>query len=234
MKVSSVNSQSAIDFHNSISTSWVEKHGNKISFQNRIKAFESLLPRNKLGGSKWLDAGCGTGSMSRLLASYGVNVLGVDGAKGMIENAIQISSEFMNCSFELIDNLDTWQSPGEFNGVLCSSVLEYLENPRQTLNRMAGWISHGGHLLISIPNAYSIIRKTQQCIFEVSRFIEITPRPRYLQFSKHEYSLHAFRILLESLNFELVSYSYAGVPWFGAGFESLLFSPLLIVLARKV
>ena len=61
-----------------------------------------------------VDAGCGTGRMTRLLASQGLDVSGIDLSTGMIEVARRTYPEL---SFEVADLADLHYADGQLGGV---------------------------------------------------------------------------------------------------------------------
>jgi 2-polyprenyl-6-hydroxyphenyl methylase/3-demethylubiquinone-9 3-methyltransferase len=214
------------------SANWEERYQNA-SFQARERAFGKLLDRVSLAGQRWLDAGCGSGRFSRILAERGAAVKGVDAAQGMVDAATRITAAQSFTAaptpvFEKIETIETLAEPtGEYQGVLCSSVLEYVDQPQRALAEFARLLSNGGHLLISVPNRSSLVRRTQKVLYRVTSLIGMRPRPGYLEFSKHDYSLASFSALLAEQGFEVVGHeTYSATTRIND-------ATLLVVLARK-
>lgn len=46
---------------------------------------------------------------------------------------------------------------GQFTGVLCTQVLQNVDNPAQTLRDFFGWLKHGGHVVITYPMTWQEI-----------------------------------------------------------------------------
>ena len=69
--------------------------------KGRAKMQEKILYNlpNDLSGFRILDAGCGTGSLSRMLGERGAEVVGVDISEGLIEIAKSRSAENKNLKF---------------------------------------------------------------------------------------------------------------------------------------
>lgn len=214
------------------STNWEARYQHA-SFQARERAFGKLLDRLTLAGQRWLDAGCGSGRFSRILAARGATVKGVDAAQGMVDAAKRLTAaqEFAPTPaplFEKITTIETLAEPsGAYQGVLCSSVLEYVNQPSLAIAEFARLLSSGGHLLISVPNRSSWVRRTQKVVFNLTRLLGMRPRPGYLEFSKHDYSLDSFSSLLEEHGFEVVGHeAYSATTRIND-------ATLLVVLARK-
>src|ERR1700704_4181736 len=75
-----------VAYHGKLAADWEERY-QKRSFQARIQVLEECLQGRNLAGTQWLDAGWGTGTLSRFLAEKGCSVVGLDAAPRMIEHA---------------------------------------------------------------------------------------------------------------------------------------------------
>jgi len=98
-----------------------------------------------------LDAGCGTGYGSRLLADGGAReVIGVDLARAVLEMA----TPGMPTSVRLVTG-DLRKLEFEDDGfelVVCFEVIEYVEDPHAALDELIRVLAPGGLLLVSSPN----------------------------------------------------------------------------------
>jgi 2-polyprenyl-3-methyl-5-hydroxy-6-metoxy-1,4-benzoquinol methylase len=98
-----------------------------------------------------LDFGCGTGSMSRLLAAAGNRV-----------TAIEIDPEHaaparLHCESVIVADLDTRPLAeilpgGRFDVALFGDVLERLRDPWRVLDETRAFLAPGGYAVMSIPN----------------------------------------------------------------------------------
>jgi 2-polyprenyl-3-methyl-5-hydroxy-6-metoxy-1,4-benzoquinol methylase len=126
-------------------------------FYNRLIDFcqrRALAPwLRPAPGTRILDVGCGVGRWSRLLASRGACVTGVDLSPTMIAEArrrASVDGMAGHCHFVVQDsaNLDV---PGCFDMVLCVTVLQHIldvDALRSALRRMADHLVPGGRLVI--------------------------------------------------------------------------------------
>ncbi|MFN8195694.1 MAG: bifunctional GNAT family N-acetyltransferase/class I SAM-dependent methyltransferase [Nocardioidaceae bacterium] len=93
------------------------------------------------------DLGCGTGTLSLLLAEEGFDVEGVDVSPAMIELALAKRGDAERPTFRVGDaaapDLD-----GRFDVVLCRHVLWALPNPVSALLRWADLLGDGGRLVL--------------------------------------------------------------------------------------
>ena len=228
----------AIEFHENLSAVWIQKY-NKASFNKRMKSFSSLLDANELNGQLWLDAGCGTGIMSRALASRGCTVIGVDASPGMIREAMN-SKHDQNCAsanepvFEVVQTIERLDfEESAFDGIVCSSVLEYLGDPNAALEQFNRTLRSGGLLLVSVPNKVSILRNIQKTSFVVLRKCFGMSWPQYLAFSKNSYTCKSFSRLLGDSGFTVLS-STRHCPYMPKFLSSMQTSAsIFIFLARK-
>jgi 2-polyprenyl-6-hydroxyphenyl methylase/3-demethylubiquinone-9 3-methyltransferase len=169
-----------------------------------VEALESALGESDLRGRQWLDAGCGSGTLSRWLVGRGAQVVGIDGAPEMVRAAEAAAHAEVDegCLRFQVANVGALPfSDGLFDGVLCSSVLEYADNPELYLNEIARVTKQGGTLLISVPNAKSVVRLGLRMAFRLTSMIG-RARPQYMAHSHHQYSKTQFSALLRSHGFE--------------------------------
>ncbi|MBA7502442.1 Ubiquinone biosynthesis O-methyltransferase, mitochondrial [subsurface metagenome] len=101
---------------------------------------------------KILDIGCGTGELITIpLGHLGASVLGIDIHPPSIYYANR-KNPFENVRFECIsvDKLADQQ----FDFIICSEVLEHLEDPSEMLNQIRKKLKRNGTCIITIPNGY--------------------------------------------------------------------------------
>lgn len=99
-----------------------------------------------------LDIGCGTGELvTSHLGSLGASVLGIDLHLPSIERA-WMKNTFDNVEFECvsIDKL----ADRRFYVIICSELLEHLDDPSKMLNLVSGMLKEAGICIITIPNGY--------------------------------------------------------------------------------
>jgi SAM-dependent methyltransferase len=93
------------------------------------------------------DLGCGTGSLSVLLADAGYAVDGVDSSAGMIERAIAKAAGRESVSFTIGDAADP-PLPDGYDVVLCRHVLWTLPDPAAALGRWVDLLAPDGMMLL--------------------------------------------------------------------------------------
>jgi 2-polyprenyl-3-methyl-5-hydroxy-6-metoxy-1,4-benzoquinol methylase len=193
----------SVAFHADLAPGWEQRYTKK-SFRARIAALAECLIGELFGGSIWLDAGCGTGTLSRWLAERGCAVLGVDAASSMIAAAEALSENAaVECrpEFARIESIERLRlDRGSFDGILCSSVLEYVDDPVGCLAEFVRVLKPGGLLLVSIPNRVSIVRKAQVAGYRFGAGLGQNWFP-FIQHSRHQYRAHEFSKVLSQAGF---------------------------------
>jgi SAM-dependent methyltransferase len=102
-------------------------------------------------GRTVLDAGCGTGYGSRLLAEAGARkVVGVDNAEGVLEAVAPAMPEPVRLQAGDLRKLEF--GDGTFELVVCFEVIEHLADPFTVLDELVRVLAPGGLLLVSSPN----------------------------------------------------------------------------------
>jgi 2-polyprenyl-3-methyl-5-hydroxy-6-metoxy-1,4-benzoquinol methylase len=199
----------AVAYHRELAVSWEQRY-RKPAFKARLRAVEECLAGRDLHGQDWLDAGCGSGTLARNLLEAGANVLGVDAAEEMIDLARELARQDVakqdvvrhdepsrRLRFEHIATIAHLPLGDQsLDGILCSSVLEYVPDPEACLAEFARVLHPGGLLVVSVPNRNSLVRKAQVATHRLGRRL----RQRwcaFLDYSHNEYAAAGFCTLLK-------------------------------------
>jgi len=99
-----------------------------------------------------LDVGCGTGvNVTIPLATAGYSLIGLDINTNSIERAKQLAASLQNIEF-ICGTLEQQTFGSDFHVVVCSEVLEHLEDPGKLLRAISDVLCDEGLLLVTVPN----------------------------------------------------------------------------------
>lgn len=124
---------------------------NRFSDIKRLTFITETLNNNLPKGSVVLDVGCGNGVITRSLGSLGFKVLGIDVSERAIERA-NLLNKFPNVNFKVISAEQLNSEGNKYDAVICSEVLEHLQNPELLLNTLYQSLTDKGFLIVTVPN----------------------------------------------------------------------------------
>ena len=155
---------------------WNQKYesGGPLAF--RVAAFEGLLSRLLFPNAKVLDLGCGTAAIASVLSARGFRMTACDIAEEMIEAGKQIYEESV---IEWCLLPPDWKQlpfdPCTFDGIIASSVLEYLPDVNGVLIECQRVLKSGGILFATVPNPRTLTRKLETLIRPVAAVLDQLP-----------------------------------------------------------
>jgi 2-polyprenyl-3-methyl-5-hydroxy-6-metoxy-1,4-benzoquinol methylase len=224
----------AVAYHASLAHEWDRRY-QKRSFHARQAVLAKCLQGWDLSDTVWLDAGCGTGTLARRLASRGCSVLGVDAASEMITAAEAAPDQDYSdrLSFVRVQTIARLALDDcSLDGVLCSSVLEYVPDPNDCLVEFARVLKPGGLLLVSIPNRNSVVRRMQLACHRLGSLVGQS-WCKFLDYSRHQYSRNKFEGMLMTAGLSSHKVVPFGSPLPGLAQRSQQWAPLLMFVAQK-
>ncbi len=95
----------------------------------------------------FMDLGCGTGRISRLVSPVVSNVVSVDGSPAMVERCISLSESFANITVAREDCMELPFPDGVFSAVLMSNLLHIVSDPAGAVAEAVRVLKPGGRLL---------------------------------------------------------------------------------------
>jgi 2-polyprenyl-3-methyl-5-hydroxy-6-metoxy-1,4-benzoquinol methylase len=111
-----------------------------------VDSFRARLPAD----ASVLDLGCGPGQHAVALAAHGLQVTAVDYSTAMLERARRRALEgSFTIDFREVDlNADIALPAQAFDGVICVSVLQVIDDPSRFLMQVRDMLRPGGYLLV--------------------------------------------------------------------------------------
>lgn len=153
-------------FHEQIANDWGAGYA-RPGFRKRLELFKVILDRSVKRGQLWLDLGCGSGVLSSELLRRGARVVAFDGSPSMLAAARRALSGMPDADVQFqqgdAQDLSAFEA-GMFDGVLCSSVVEYVEAPDALVRHVSRVLKDEGALIISLPPTYSLVRTVQKTL----------------------------------------------------------------------
>jgi SAM-dependent methyltransferase len=116
-------------------------------FQRHVVAYRFAAGR--LRGARVLDAGCGEGYGTDILARTAESVVGVDLDSGVVRRAAR---RYPRASFEPADIVSLPYPADSFDGVVSLQVIEHVAQPASFLQECARVLRPGGTMVLSTPN----------------------------------------------------------------------------------
>lgn len=198
-------SADAIAFHSRGVEGFDAKYRTSADFRERYRVWSGLIEKYSSPGFRVLDVGCGTGVFTMVAARHNKEVVGIDGSAEMIAFCRQSRAEpadghasFVCCTIEQLPRLSLETA----DLLLCSSVLEYVDDFDLSLQILAGLVKPGGVSIISLPNGSAVYRKLERWAFALIR------RPRYLAYVKNMMRFTEFEAAIQRCGGTILEHRY--------------------------
>jgi ubiquinone/menaquinone biosynthesis C-methylase UbiE len=163
-------------------TRWADRYDTD---RNLTRDLDKSVTADVLGGRHFamsIEAGCGTGKNTSLLASISGSVLAMDFSAGMLARARERVRE-SNVTFQQADLLHTWPCPaGVADLVSCNLVLEHVENIEVVFREAARALRPAGLFFVSELHPYRQYRGGQ------ARFVDCEGAAVTIQAYAHDVS----------------------------------------------
>jgi 2-polyprenyl-6-hydroxyphenyl methylase/3-demethylubiquinone-9 3-methyltransferase len=204
----------AVAWHSRFAREFDEKYYHSPAFKERLAIWSEMIEQFVDPDANVLDAGCGSGVFSMLAAPEVRSVIGFDASPQMIALAEKRREQdrFTNVTFYVaaLENLAAF-SDRKFDLIMCSSVLEYVEDFWRAFEGLSEVLSDNGVLLFSVPNGVSFYRKAEHLAFR------LTGWPAYYAHVRNVFSLSDVSKGLKTRAFEIVTARYyAAAPGLSA------------------
>jgi 2-polyprenyl-3-methyl-5-hydroxy-6-metoxy-1,4-benzoquinol methylase len=123
-------------------------HGlrNSLTLETWTQLLKTLLPQKT---ATILDIGCGTGSLSVVLAKFGHQVTGIDLSPAMLALAqTKADAQGLQVEFQVMDAAFPQLTAQSFNVLICRHLLWALPQPKQVLQRWVKFLKQRGRLVL--------------------------------------------------------------------------------------
>jgi len=138
---------------------WSSKYAPGGRLAGRLAGLALAVEHEAAQDARLLDLGCGTGELSRRLASGGRQVTGCDISEAMLTRAAELDPAGIVAWIPLAPGWRTLPfTDSSFGTVVISSVLEYVHDPLSFLRECARVLEPGGTLLCTVPDMRHLVR----------------------------------------------------------------------------
>lgn len=124
-----------------------DHNGSNITKTRYVK--ETQWPTEGLENELVLEAGCGAGRFTGILARTGADVISFDYSSA-IDVSVEQNSAFNNIAFAQCDILDMPFAPNVFDRVFCHGVLQHTPDPALAFKALNRVLKPGGRLSVDI------------------------------------------------------------------------------------
>ncbi|GHD14254.1 class I SAM-dependent methyltransferase [Tianweitania populi] len=225
----------AVAWHTAIAHRFADRYNHSPAFREREVVWRGLLERYNKPGGHVLDAGCGSGIMAALAAERASHVLAFDASSAMLTlaaNTLRPAAGKVELQLAAMGDRTLLQGRS-FDLILCSSVLEYVDDWWSAFDWLGSALAPGGTILFSMPNGQSLYRRAERTAFR------LTGRPAYYRHVRAvtvlfdvERGLHQRGFVLEDSHF------YASAPVLSPVLRPLGLArysdTLFVVAARRI
>ena len=165
------------------------------------RATAALIAPQIRPGQHVLELGCATGLMTSLLASTGANFVGVERSAGYLDRA---AARNLPRTEWIQADLAEFTSEGGFDNILATNLLHGFDDPTWLLRRIAGWLSAGGLLHVTLPNPDSLNILVALADGLMTDSLALSDRAR-MYGTRRAWPAAAFRDLARDNGFEVVA-----------------------------
>lgn len=162
-----------------------------------------------LTNGKFLDIGCGGGSLLYFAAKDGWEVKGIEIADGYVDYVKEkLGVEVIHADFLKLKNFNE-----KFDLVSLRHVLEHLPDSVLAMNKISSLLNDGGYAHFEFPNINSITHRFNRFLLR-NKIISKTYGPDYNPAHCNEFSRQSFSYLLGLTGFQLIRWeTYSFKPF---------------------
>ncbi|RKY88002.1 hypothetical protein DRQ15_10395 [candidate division KSB1 bacterium] len=129
---------------------WQESRKSNFYYKEIIR-YQGILKLIPSGIKNVLDLGCGDGYLSYLIAKKGFVVTSLDISPKRLEKFKDIAEKY-HIEQKIGDVTNTGLVSQSFDLIVCSEVLEHIENYKDVLKEAHRLLAPGGRFILSVPN----------------------------------------------------------------------------------
>ena len=220
---------------------WRSKYGSRGTLSSRVEQFAARLAGLCLPPAGILDFGCGTGEIAAAIDRMGYQVTACDFAEEMIAVA---RSNYSETAVKWVRLESDWKllpfADGSFDGIVASSVFEYLDDLPRVSEELFRVLRPEGVLLLTVPNPHNVVRKIEARLRAMllmdrsSRLLRRVQRldsyATYLRLSRNRFEAQGWQSVLSVAHFApLEEREFSPEAWQGQSH-----APLVLLAVKRM
>jgi 2-polyprenyl-3-methyl-5-hydroxy-6-metoxy-1,4-benzoquinol methylase len=123
----------------------------RIADKKRVDFIITAITTHSPKNSFVLDIGCGNGYISKAAADKGFRVTAMDVSEKTINEARALNPH-QNITYRVLNANELETEAGCFDAIICSEVLEHLDDPQSLLTTLHRCLKENGVLIVTVPN----------------------------------------------------------------------------------
>lgn len=143
---------------------------------------------------KLLDVGCGSGRIMHLAKNLGWDATGLEIDPDAVAAARLTGLNVVEGDYRALASFEN-----KYDLVICSHVIEHVDQPQMLLDLLTSSVAEGGVLAIAFPNAESLLRKHYRKFwrgFEAPRHLSV-PAASWIQKSMQSHFRHVQQVKMK-------------------------------------
>lgn len=178
--------------------------------KSRIRTILSLAKIKN--NDRVLEVGCGEGYILNLINNG--KLYGIDLSNTAIARAKQKLASKTNVKKLIIGPAEKLPfKPKSFDVIICSEVIEHVQNPRRVLQELARVAKPNARIVVTFPNE-ALINKLKQIVFKIGLFellLKNVPKRMDNEWHLHVFNITLFKKLIQN---KLKIIKIKGIPFF--------------------
>jgi len=220
---------------------WRSKYGLRGKLNSRVEQFVNRLAELCLPPARILDLGCGTGEIAAAIDQMGYQVTACDFAEEMIAVA---RSSHTGTAVKWVCLQPDWEvlpfEDGSFDGIVASSVFEYLDAVQRVAAELSRVLRPDGVLLLTVPNPHHVVRKIERRLRSMPlmdgsshllrRVQKLDSYATYLRLSRNRFEAQGWRSVLSAAHFAPLEESeFSDEAW-----QRQAHAPLVLLAVKRM